>query len=374
MDEVFDVDGGDGDLDELTPRTNPFLFGHEAIEQELLERLAANKMPHALILHGPKGIGKSTLAFRLARYLFQQSEDQGGLFGIADDAEDNENTSLNVARETAVFRQVASGGHPDLFTVECAMDEKKGTRKASVDVDQIRKVAPFMRMTSNTLDGWRIVVVDDADTMNINAQNALLKILEEPPKKAILILVTHRSGALIPTIRSRCQSMAVKPLNADDCKKVIGMLDTNHSRDDEELFLGYCEGAPGTFAKIIEEGGEECVQDFLDQLKSYPIFEPKLTHRFAESYGGYGKDKSFMLLQSYLKWMLRTMVKAKIQGTKLPFFMADHVGVKKLYDELPYMGLLSLHDDLDVLMKTAQMKMLDKRSIILQVFQRLKSL
>ena len=353
--------------EELTPRNNPHLIGHAHIEKDLLERLDANKMPHALILHGPSGIGKATLAYRLARHLFKETEDKGGLFPVETDSE-NDNASLFVASDNRIFRQVNSGGHPDLFNVECGFDEKKGKIRKSVDIDQIRKIAPFLRMTSNTQDGWRIVIVDDADTMTINAQNSILKILEEPPKKALLILVVHRIGALIPTIRSRCQSIAMTPLNSTDCKDVIHKLSLDQTNEEEELFTEYCEGSPGMFAHIVEEGGTECIQEFLNLFTAYPKFDPKVTHSFADKYGKAGQEKAFNLLRTYMKWILRTLIKCKIKNTKIPFFIAENTGLNTLYNKFSHMELLKIHDDLDDLMRTAQIRALDKRNTLLQMF------
>ncbi len=338
----------------LTPRTNPNLIGQTSLEKELVERIQNNKMPHALILHGSKGIGKATLAFRLARFLLRRAPAQ--------------DETLFISPEEPVFRQVISGGHPDLLPVERLFDDKKGRLKNAVDIEQIRKIAPFMRMTSNTTDGWRVVIVDDADSMTVNAQNSLLKILEEPPKKAILILIVHRIGLLIPTIRSRCQALPLSALTDQNCKKIIQSLALEYTPTEEELFLDYCQGSPGLFTHIIEEGGEDCIQEFLSLLTSYPNFDPKMTHSFSEQYGKMGQEKSFALLHAYLLWLLQVSIKHKITAHKLPFFIADNTGYNTLCAQHSYRTLLELHDSIDALMKNAQHKALDKRNTLLQMF------
>ena len=186
------------------PRENGEVLGHDIIEQSLLSLYNNDKLPHALIFAGPMGVGKTTMAFRVARFLLKHGSadsNQDSLFGDAPAPP----TNMHVPADDPVSHKVASGGHPDLRTIERPMDERKGTRKNSVDVETARTIAPFLRMSASE-GGWRIVIVDEADTMNYFAQNAILKILEEPPPKALLILICNRLGAMIPTIRSRCRT------------------------------------------------------------------------------------------------------------------------------------------------------------------------
>ncbi|MBU6476153.1 MAG: ATP-binding protein, partial [Alphaproteobacteria bacterium] len=186
---------------DLSPRANPDFAGHEGVERGLLQDYLSGRMPHAIVLAGPSGIGKATLAFRLARFLLAQVDDrEQGLFGeVAPDASRPEfksgafapPTSLYVPPDDPVFRRVAAGGHADLVTVEREYDEKRGRLKSEISVDAVRRIHPFLRMTAAE-GGWRVVVVDGADTLNASSQNALLKILEEPPKKTVLILTTSQ--------------------------------------------------------------------------------------------------------------------------------------------------------------------------------------
>src|SRR5690349_15445417 len=122
-----------------SPRENPYLVGHESAEAGLLQAHAAGRLPHAVLIAGPRGIGKATLAFRFARALLAERPD--------------------VAETDPVFRRIAAGGHADLMTVERAIDPKKGTRRTEITVDDVREVSSFLRLTPSE-GGWRVVIVD----------------------------------------------------------------------------------------------------------------------------------------------------------------------------------------------------------------------
>ena len=164
----------------------------------------AGKLPHALLLAGPHGIGKATLAFHLAHHLLKHPafEHAPAELSAPDPA-------------SPLFRQIAIGAHPSVLHLTRPPNEKTKGFKTVLTVDEIRKVNRFLSMTSH--DGsYRVVIVDPADDMNINAANALLKNLEEPPSRTVFILIAHSPGGLLPTIRSRCQMVRLAPLSADD--------------------------------------------------------------------------------------------------------------------------------------------------------------
>ena len=184
----------------LTPRENPDLIGHERAEAVLLDAWNSGRMPHAWLICGPRGIGKATLAFRLARFVLARgSLASDSLFAGGKAAEPD---SLKVDPADPVFRRVAAGGHADLLTLERGYEREGGRRRGSIVIDDVRKAGRLMGLTAGE-GGWRVLVVDAADDLNVNAANALLKQLEEPPKRALILLVSHAPGRLQATIRSR---------------------------------------------------------------------------------------------------------------------------------------------------------------------------
>ena len=221
------------------PRANPALLGHEAAEATLIEALRADRMHHAWLITGPDGVGKATLAFRFARRL---------LAGLPSD------NALALDPAHPVFRRVAAGSHADLLTVERAYDEKRRRMRTQIAVEDVRKVGAFMSLTPAE-GGWRVVVVDGAEELNQNSANALLKVLEEPPPRAVLLLVCAAPGRLLPTIRSRCRRLRLDPLAQDAMERLLADYLPDLAADERGRLVTVAEGSPGRALMLAEEEG-----------------------------------------------------------------------------------------------------------------------
>ena len=185
------------------PRANPDFVGHEAAEVALRLLVDSGRLPHALLLSGPRGIGKATLAFRLARFVLAGAGEGAPLALFGAPVGSPADPGLAISPESGVFRRVAAGGHADLLTVERAFDPRRKRLRSEIVVDDVREIGAFLHLTAAE-GGWRVVIVDGADAMNRNAGNALLKILEEPPRRTLLVLVAHSPGKLLPTSPHPC--------------------------------------------------------------------------------------------------------------------------------------------------------------------------
>ncbi len=356
----------------LPPREASICLGHEAVEKNLLELIDTNALPHALILNGVKGIGKSTFAFRLARYLLKsgiQDGAQDSLFGEAAPA--NKATSLEIDKDDPVFSRVMSGGHPDLLTIERPLDARKGTKKGNVDVETARKVAPFLRMTSSK-GGWRVVIIDDADTMNRNAQNAMLKILEEPPKHALILLVTHRLGALIPTIRSRCRVINFNPLDLDIFKDLMAKEVGSQLKSEQMLTLNaLAQGSVGNAQKIIQSEGLEIAEQILTLLENYPDFNWVDIHHMADQLGRAGQDEKFKMFETVFLWVIQNYIYAlaKNEALPAPFLEPKYNALFVNYD---LKKLLEILENLQSHFNRVWFSNLDKRNGVIEAFNIIK--
>jgi DNA polymerase-3 subunit delta' len=194
------------DADIPHPRQTLSLYGHAEAEQAFLEAYRASRMPHAWLIGGPRGVGKATLAYRMARFVFAHPSPTTPSVRNA--------AHLTLPVDHPVVRRIAAQGHPDLLALERVADEK-GKVPMFIPVDMVRKTIGFFGSTAGE-GGWRVCIVDSADEMNAAGANALLKILEEPPAKSLLLVVSHAPGRLLPTIRSRCRRLALRALSPDD--------------------------------------------------------------------------------------------------------------------------------------------------------------
>ena len=183
------------------PRQTKKLFGHEAAERVLAESLSDGRMHHAWLVCGRQGIGKATLAYRFARAALAHPSERAA-----------NGQSLEVGEDTSAARQVRALSHPGLLVLRRPYDEKGKRFAASIPIDEVRRLRSFLSHRAGE-EAWRVVIVDEANELNVNAANALLKSLEEPPARAVFLLVSSAPGRLLPTIRSRCRMLSLQPLS-----------------------------------------------------------------------------------------------------------------------------------------------------------------
>ena len=291
------------------PRENPFLLGHEAAEQALLGAYASGRLPHAWLLSGPRGIGKATLAFRFARFLFAEGAARGGLFATPPAA-------LTVPPDHPIFRRVASGGIADLLVVERGVEPRRKRQRSEIVVDDTRSIAGFMRLTPSEGE-WRVVILDGADFMNRNAANALLKILEEPPERAILLLTSDNPGRLLPTIRSRCRLLALKPLSDSIVAEALARYRPDLSAADRSVLVQLAEGSIGRALELGAAGGLAIYRKLLDLLDGLPDLDGVALHAFADRLARNDGEESFRMVGELLPAWLARMVALSAGGAKV---------------------------------------------------------
>jgi DNA polymerase-3 subunit delta' len=285
------------------PREVDELFGHEAAERTLLETWNSGRMAHSWLISGPKGIGKATLAYRFARFALSGGGEGAGLFGGGPE-------SLALRRDHPVFRRVASQGHADLKVVERGWsDDKKTKLKTEIVIDDVRGIGGFMALTPAE-GGWRVVIIDSADEMNRNAANAVLKVLEEPPRNALMLLVSHSPGRLLPTIRSRCRRLTLKPLAEEAVIRLLATHRPELTDADLTTLARLAEGSIGKALALAEEGGLDLYRDLLGLLEKLPHLDVPALHGFGDRVSRAENEASFRTVTELLTWWLARLVRA----------------------------------------------------------------
>ncbi|MGE0627673.1 MAG: DNA polymerase III subunit delta' [Hyphomicrobiaceae bacterium] len=187
------------------PRVTARLHSHAEAQDHFAKAFAEARVHHAWLITGREGIGKATLAYRLARYVLAEPEQRGkGDDGV-----------LSVPDDSIAARQVKALSHPGLAVLRRPYDTRAKRLLTAITVDEVRRLKSFL---SHSAGGWRVVIVDRADDLNLNAANALLKSLEEPPARVLFVLISSQPGRLLTTIRSRCRRLDLQPLNEADLR------------------------------------------------------------------------------------------------------------------------------------------------------------
>lgn len=264
----------DGDL--VLPQANPVLLGHEKAEKILLDAWKNNSLHNSWLISGVEGIGKATLAYRFAKFLLSADENKRETY-----------TSLNVDVNSSAFRLVANDSHPDLKVLQrdytetdrkkilkaikdgeaLSADDKNSLKKSTfIRVDDVRTINEFLSKKSSN-DGWRVVIVDSIDDMNSASANAILKILEEPPHKAMMILISHNPNRLLATIKSRCSKLNLEPLKDDVLASLLRRYRPNLSETEVKSLAAISSGSIGKAMAYADYQALDVYRNLNDLLK-----------------------------------------------------------------------------------------------------------
>ncbi|WP_273691343.1 DNA polymerase III subunit delta' [Ketogulonicigenium vulgare] len=302
------------------PRESHVLLGQARAEHEFTDAAASGRMHSGWLLTGPQGIGKATFAYRAAAWLLAGAPASG--MDLPDDHPD--------------LRLIRAGSHPRLLVIKRGPNEKGDRLESVITVRAMRQLGSFFGLSA-TDGGRRVVIVDAADDMNPNAANALLKLLEEPPAGAVLLLIAHQPARLLPTIRSRCRVLPLAPLTGDDLAAIL-------QAEDGAALSALAQGSAGAAARIVAHDGLKLYADLVAVMDGMPRFDRPRATQLIASVTARGADGRLALLVDLIDLFLSRAARAGILGAPLPAAsphetavlqrLAPHDGAARLFADL----------------------------------------
>ena len=289
------------------PRDTPRLIGQDAVQTAFVDAFNTGRLHHAWMLTGPRGVGKATLAWRIARFLLATpAPDAGGMFAP------EVPTTLDIAHDHPVAQRIAAGGEGRMRNVTRTINPTTKKMRQEIVADDIRALNGFFQMSAPD-GGYRVVIIDDADLMNVTAANALLKMLEEPPARALLILISHQPSGLLPTIRSRCRTLPLRTLDAAEVAEAMAQADVLAANTDALAALS--GGSVGGAMRLSLLGGAALYTELVGIMGTMPNMDRPRVLKLAELAAARGGEAKRDLLFTLIDLLLSRLARTGATGT-----------------------------------------------------------
>ncbi|HEX2363969.1 MAG TPA: DNA polymerase III subunit delta' [Bradyrhizobium sp.] len=285
------------------PRETPVLFGHQEAEAALLSAYKSGRIAHAWLIGGAQGIGKATLAYRMARFVLTHRDPLGTAVQRAD--------TLAIDANAPVARHIASGAHGGLLALERTANDK-GVLRTVITVDETRETISFFGSTA-AVEGWRVCIVDTVDELNPNAANALLKILEEPPQQSLFLLISHAPARVLPTIQSRCRKLPLRPLSTEDVVRAAAQAISRNS--DDPALNEAAAASEGSVARALTLLGGDALKlqhRTAALLANLPRVDPRELHALGDAMGLSDRTALAAFVDSVDRWISERL---RVDGT-----------------------------------------------------------
>jgi DNA polymerase-3 subunit delta' len=293
------------------PRETQVLYGQTQAETAFLQAFTHGRLHHAWMLTGAKGVGKATLAWRLARFLLATPEDDGGLFAPPPP------TSTDIDPAHPVARRLRQGAEPRHFLLRRGPNEKESAFSQVISVEEVRKMKSFFALSAAD-GGRRTAIIDALDEMNPNAANALLKLLEEPPPNVTLFLIAHQPARLLPTIRSRCRELRLTPLAPQDLADALTQAGGTVDPADRTALAELSGGSVGEAFRLTNLDGLALYAALIRLLATLPRMDRPQALALAETAGARGAAETFDLLVTLIDLALARLARYGVTGQTPP--------------------------------------------------------
>jgi len=351
------------------PRETLRLFGQQVAEAAFLEAFTSGRMHHGWLITGPRGVGKATLAWRIARFLLARPPDAGGMFGAPPPPAD-----LEIAPDHPVARRVLALSDPGLKLIRRSINDQ-GRMRQVIAVEDVRALNDFFGMSA-TEGGRRVVIVDAADEMNPNAANALLKLLEEPPSGAVLLLIAHQPSRLLPTIRSRCRELRLGALGATDMAAALAQaLGEGEAGADGTALAELSGGSVGEAIRILAEDGLALYVQLMALMAGLPAMDRPRLRALSDSVAGRGNEARFDLLVRLVDMAMARVARAGASGRPLPEAAKGEAALiaRLAPDAAAARGWAELAADLGARARQGRAVNLDPAALVLDMFLRMEN-
>jgi DNA polymerase-3 subunit delta' len=345
------------------PRDTARLFGHEAAERALAEAFASGRMHHGWLVSGAEGIGKATLAYRFARHALAPAGER-----------EKPGVTLDVVAGSLSSRQVVAQSHPGLMVIRRPWNHQTKRHAQVITVDEVRRLKSFLAHTSEA-GASRVVIVDTADLLNINAANALLKSLEEPPPRTIFLLLTSTPGRLLPTIRSRCRVLDLRPLEEADLRRaVLAVLNASEAEppgpSDWVQLVELAEGSPRRALSLWLGDGLKLHGRLMQLFTGLPRVDWLGVHQLADELASAAAAERFEMFFDLLSKLIARLVRA---SAGLSTSEEDRKLARRLVPEARLATWAELWETTAREKVEAQALNLDRKSLILGTFGRIEA-
>lgn len=347
------------------PRETDTLMGHRAIEEQIAAGFQGGRTHHAWLLTGPEGIGKATLAYKIARFALAKPDERGAVNG----------DPLSIAPHSIAARQVRALSHPGLLVIRRPYDTKTKRFPQSIPVDEVRRLRGFLAHAA-AAGTWRVVIVDQADELNINAANALLKSLEEPPPQALFLLISSEPGRLLTTIRSRCRRLALAPLEGPFLRGAAGAAVAAGGQDEiaDDDWPELERLAEGSVRRLLWLARADGVRLFARAERivgGLPRLDWGEVHALADELTASGAEQKYETFFDLLLALLARLVRA---GTGHAAGTPEAATAQRVIPPAALASWAELWETLLARKAEVQALNLDRKTLLLETFARLEAL